>query len=259
MNCDYILPNFFESFSCNQVLMQEFLMTKSLYGVSGAFSFSIFNGGYNNNATTELVVYDDIVKVQKSYGPLNSFMLIDCSNIKLLQTDYNDCFNKIMFETMIDNPNMYFSIADLGLAAYLIKTYPSIQLVLDTNYTLFHTDKEIQNAIQEIGNNLKYIIISKNNLCTKINFNKIYKVFFTNCSICPQYKRCVERENDSVLEYSGISPLNSCTINTINPVDELSYEVKNALKHTNLVMFSSIDKNHEQECYTILEQVIKEN
>mgnify|MGYP006886751174 CR=1 FL=1 len=253
-----ILPNFYESFSCNQILLQEFLTTKPLYGVSGAFPFSIFTGENNNNKYCELVVYEDVINILRSYGPLNDFMIIDCTNLNLILTDYKDSFNKMVFESISDKENVYFSIADINLAEYLIKTYPKVQLILDTNYTIFHSNEEIENVIKKLGNNLKYIIVSNKNLCRKINFPKIYKVFLTECSFCMQYLRCVKQENERILTYSEKSSFENCSLIQQYSANNILTEIKNIPKDIEIVMFSSINKSIEEESYSLLEQVIKE-
>lgn len=254
----YILPNFYESFSCNQLLIQEFLKSKMLYGVSGTFPFSIFNGGINNNGLCDLVVYDDIISISRSYGPLNDFMLIDCSNISLLSTDYNDCFNKVMFETLSEKENVIFSIADIELGKYLIKTYPTIQLTLDANYTLFHTDDDINLAIKTLGGNLKYLMICQQNLCKKIIFPKIYKVFFTECNCCLQHLRCIKQENERVLTYSEKSCFKSCSLKKSRTYKDILTEIENISNTTTLIAFESIPKEQEEQYYSILEQIIME-
>lgn len=255
---NYILPNFFESFVCNKVLINQFQMTKNLYGVSGQFPFSIFNGGKNNNFFDEICVYDDIVKIVKEYDSLNDFMLINMSNINLVSTDFYDCFNTVVLEELSEKKNIYFSIGDLELGKFIIENFPKSQIVLDTNYTFFHSDEEIYQAIQLLGDNFAYLMIGSKNICANIDCPKIYKVFFDYCGECNQYLRCINRENESVLEYSNQSIFANCESRILKNTSAIIDDIIYGSTFTSLILFDDIDKNQEQECYLMLESILTE-
>lgn len=249
---NFILPSFYNSYNHNQELIQKYLLFKNFSGIYGNFPFSIFNGSYNNSASEELALAEDIVKSVSGYGSLSSCTIIDFGNIDLKEEDYYDSFNKVILETYANSRNAYFSIASRKFAQYLVDNYPNIQLIIHQNYTNLCSEEEVKLIIDMFPNNIKYLIITPNNYCTNINIPKIYWIPYTICYCCPQYKKCIQIDNNLTLEYSEGSQFAACNNKQFLTLEYLQAMVEDAKNHTDTILFDNIIKEHEEEIYNTL-------
>jgi hypothetical protein len=127
----YILPNFYHSYACNEVLINEF-PNVDIVGFEGSFCFNIFSGGPNNNSSNTLVVYDDIVN---STSNSNKMYFIDMSNCLISSEKYfYDEFTTVVLNELADKDNIYFSIGNINFYNYLIQNYKNIKIILHPNF-----------------------------------------------------------------------------------------------------------------------------
>lgn len=254
-----ILPSFYNSYQQNKKIIENFMYYKDFQGISGSFPFSIFNGGYNNNKYSQLALAHDIINSIHSYGAIGGFTVIDFGNLCLIESDFKNCFNKVVLEEYSKSKNIFFSVASIKLAEYLVSTYPDIQLILHQNYTNFHTEEEVQNVINLYKKNLKYIIITPNNECSHIeDIQKIYWIPFTLCYCCPQYYKCIKIDNNQTLNYSTFSQFNDCSSKKYVNLQYLKTLILHANTITNCIIFDDLLIEDEEIVYEQIFNILNE-
>lgn len=256
----YILPNMYNGIENNLQIFNTFKNFIYFQGVQGSYPFSIMNGNYNNNNYENIAMFPQIEKMLEDYGPLSSSMVImDCANLFLTEKDYYDSFNKVMFEEFSNKTNHYFEIADKKLADYLINRYPNIQLIIHQNYTMYHTEEEIQIFINQYKKNIKGIIITPKQECKNIdNVFKIYLIPLSLCQFCASHSLCLKNENYSTLDYSEISYFATCKSRKLLSISEIFNCVKKASEETELIMFDTCLKKYEINEIQLIIGVLKE-
>ena len=256
---NFILPNFYDNSTMMQGLISDRLLINNIYGIEGGFSFSIFRGKINNNKYGNFVCYQDMKESIDDYKEIGyNLTLIDCGNLYLKEFDYTDTFNEVLFELYKDSNNIYFEVADEKLINFLVNTYPHIQLCLHENYTIFHTEKEIEELITKYSNNIKFINITLLNLCSNINYQKIAVLNLDSCFYCPHFPICLKIEHEQILRYKEASQLNDCERKKLIALDSLIDNLKTLLKQTNMIMFSSIAISHLDNYMELIEQILIE-
>ena len=206
-----LLSTFYNNFNFNDMIIKKFIYSLDIAGIQGNYPFTIFNGWYNNIRGEDIAVYQDINNVLESYNIISNKVFIDCGNVLIDKKDFYNTFEKIIFETLTNNNTIYFEVANIDLIEYLITNYPNIQIVLHQNYTMWHTEEEIQEILNKFNNNIKFIIITNINPCINVNsIKKIYLLHINKCELCPQFRRCLEKDMESTLNFSIKSIFNDC-------------------------------------------------
>ena len=239
----YILSNMIVSDKLNEVILNELYSKSEIVGVEGSVPFFIYNGNYNNIDSSEIFLYPDFKEIEQFYKPYVDMFIFDCGNVLLEPKDKNNCLGNVIFTEYANNKHYYFTISNLDIAQYLIEQYPNIQLILHQNFTMFHDDKEILEAIKMLGKNLSYIIITNKNKCDTINFPKIYLLkYFNTCEKCSRYKYCIEQECLSALNYSSYSIFKDCKKKMLRSDTEMYEEIQKIkeIKDIEYIMFDTV-------------------
>lgn len=251
---NYILPNFFDSFSQNQEIISNFMLYFDIHMIQGTFPFNIFNGECNNIVNETLALYPDIKACPEDYRNIGNAILLDYGSTLIEKKDYHNNFGKVIFEEYANNTKFYFEIALENFIDYLIKTYPNIQIILHQNYINNHTQEEIINLIKKY-HNIKGIIVTELNPCIDIdNIKKFYLLQLNKCERCKQYNACLKYEMEHTLRYSNQSNFNGCEYTILKSVEELLEEkeyVENVLQYDN-ILFSTIPLIKEAEYYELI-------
>lgn len=255
---NFILPDFYNSFAKNQELINEFNYKNIFYGIEGCFSFSIFNGKCNNNKTGMFVAYEDIVRSIRQYEEISdNFTIIDFGNKYLEPFDYEDAFGAVVLEEYADKTNVFFEVSDPNFIEYLTTVYPTIQLILHENYTMFHTEDEISKLIDKYPSNIKGIVITLFNLCPNLEFPKIGLLNLDICYFCNQYPLCLKTESKNILRYRSHSQFNLCHKKTFLNFDNIILNLKELLKYTNIINFSNISADNIDTYYQIIRKIFE--
>lgn len=252
----YILPNFYDSYFCNLTIGQKLLQKKDLTGVSGTFPFSIFNGSYNNMGKETVCLYDDMKKIFEDYGLLTDMVVIDYGNLYLESYDYYDLYNQVVLDEFANNSNFYFSVSQIDFLEYLITKYPTINIILHQNYTRNHNTEEIQEIISKYPN-IKGIVISSFNICSKVN--NVFKIYLTpihGCEKCVQYERCLKHDNIATLEFSKKSQFAECPLRQLIHPQIVADRIQYIKQYCDYIMFDTVINLKEEEEYSLIEQII---
>jgi hypothetical protein len=257
MGLKYILPNFYNSFANNLHLFKKLMKRKNICGISGTFPFSIFYGSYNNIPYEDICLHRDIVSITENYDLLSDMIIIDYGNTLLELFDYYDLFNAVVLDEYANNDNFYFSVAQKGLIDFLIKKYPKINIILHQNYTRGNTSEVIQELINQYPNNIKGIVTSSFNICSKVeNVFKIYLTPIHTCEECVHYVKCLNHDNNAVLEYSNKSRFNECKIRELANPQIIADRINHLKTKCDYIMFDTVACARQEEEYNIIEQVL---
>lgn len=242
----YIIPNFYDSMFYNSTLMTEFINTVDFDGIQGTFPFCCFNGWLNNIGSQKIALYKNIVESIHFYSKINEHILFDFGNLLLEETDYPNCMADVILKEYVDNKKAYFEIANLGLLDYLIQKYPTIQIVLHQNYTLFHTVEEINNLISKYPNNIQGVVVHSNFSIKDIKkiSNNVKKFYFfsanMNCMKCKNLLKCIKVENQYVLDFSERSSFGNCQLYSVLKNKEIAtQEIQNVSGVVDFVIFDT--------------------
>lgn len=207
----YILSGLYENYTHNTFIKTNFFKKYNLAGLQGHFPYNISYGWYNNIAKTDICLYEDFIGCLAGYQILSNHILLDFSNLLLEPSDFEDCLNELLATSFETYPNFYFEVADESFIDFLITHYPQIKLVLHQNYTMFHSEEEINALITKYSTNIQGIIITDINLCKTINnITKYYLFTFHKCLTCFHFKDCLLKDNRATLRYSESSCFNDC-------------------------------------------------
>ena len=183
--------------------------------------------------------------------------LFDFGNLLLDKYDYEDNYGKIIFEEYANKKNIFFEVADIDFIDFLINRYPSIQIILHENYTIFHDDKTIQNIIKKYPNNIKAINITILHLCENIDIPKIGILNLDSCYYCPQFPLCLNTENRNILRYRKASAFNECTKKKMIDIDSIMENLSILLKNTDIILFNTIPALQKKIYLDLIEQFLK--
>lgn len=255
---NYILPNFYNAHDCNMLLKKNFLTNKNLSGIQGNFPFSIFHGTYNNISMESLAVYEDIVDAVNNYEILNNMTLIDFGNPAIIPTDYYNCLGTVILDEYAHKENCYFEVALEDFIEFLVKEYPSIQLILHQNYTSTHSSKDIEKLIKKYSNNIKGIVVSALNECKSItNVMRFYLVPTSQCHRCSQYKKCLSLDHQAILDYSGKSQFQNCSSRELIYPENIAEIINYGATISDYILFDTVVGATMIEEYALIEQAIK--
>lgn len=255
---NFILPNSFCDVDNNLKLIEKNNYSNLFYGVEGNFAFSIYTGRANNNLGNDFMAYIDIVRSVELYQEISENMtIIDFSNTLLEETDYEDAMGEVILDEFADKDNVFFELSDIDFIDFLVNKYPKIQIILHENYTIFHSEEDIQNVIEKYPN-IKGINITILNLCQNINIKKIGVLNLDSCFYCPQYPLCLKREHRNILRYRKASSFNDCSRKKLIVLDNIIENLSILLKETNVILFGNITDNHLVDYLELIESILEE-
>lgn len=256
---NFILPNSYCALDNIIGLVKENNYQNLFFGVEGDFAFSIFTGRVNNNCGNGFMCFEEARDCVAMYEEISDNMaIIDFSNTQLEDFDYWDSFGEVLLEEFADKKNIYFEVSDISFIDYLTKNYPNIQIILSENYTIFHTEEQIQNLINQFPLNIKYINITILNLCTNINIPKIGILNMDSCFYCPQFPLCLKRENINTLRYRTASSFNDCERKKMIVLKDIIKNLKTLLKETNIIMFGTISIKQIDDYINLITSILAE-
>lgn len=257
MTLKYILPNFYDNYLYNKTIMDKLITKRNICGIQGTFPLSIYNGSYNNIYGEEICLYDKIATVFSDYGLLSDMAILDYGNPFLEDTDYYDLYNRVILEEFAEKETHYFAVSQVKFIDFLISKYPKINIILHQNYTREHTSEEIQILIDKYPN-IKGIIISSFNLCTKVkNVFKIYLLPIHGCEECVHYHKCLKHDNYATLEFSGKSEFAECKWRKLIYPETIIERIHYVKDYCDYILFDTVIRANDIEEYALIETVIE--
>lgn len=164
----------------------------------GSFPYGYFNGGKLNTADQKFMKYEDIVNFS-----LNNIALplyLDCSNINLLEKDFNDTiFNETL--KIIENYSNGIIVSSSELKNYIKCNYPSFKIIASE----FFDFKDLEN--------IDIFLCRPNKVNTNIDINKINIIISKGCD-CKNYEDCCLAQQLNQYNFSSIDIFDNC--NKIN-------------------------------------------
>ena len=268
---NYIFPNFFNCYTLVSPTIQQLQLTKNIIGISGNYSFCIWNGGYNNNANDQIVLAPDIEPSVDAYGYIQ-MCIIDCGNSALVSTDVDNCWGNVIFDILKDKYNCYFSVSNLDLIKHLISIKNDVKLIIHNNYLLQHSISELKELIVQYPENIKYVIIPYNYLYFNKNAKQeltslpqtvqlIGELSYSSCGTCLSYRKCQIQEQEATLNYSAISSYNNDN-NRQLILDNTYYEKQiQAFTELNIdtFIFETIMLSQKEETIALLQTLLEED
>lgn len=253
---NFILPNFYHNYTYNQKIINYY--NNAFFGIEGAFDFSIFNGRINNNCKSDFVAYENIVNSIQSYQAIsNNLTIIDFGNMMLEDTDYFDTFGEVVLEELAKKDNIYFEVSQPNFIEYLLKYYPDIKIILHENYTIFHSETEIQNLINKYPN-IKGINITILNPCLNVCVElKIGILNLDSCFYCRRFPLCLKNEHKNILRYRKASIFNECQRKKLINKDKLIENLKILLNVTNEILVTGFADEQINDYIFMFEEILK--
>ena len=260
---NYILPNFYHSYDCNKVILEEFPF-KNIVGLEGDFCFNIFSGGPNNIYSSSLVVHEDVVQ---STTDKDKIYLINMANCLISSEKYfYDEFTTVVLDELSEKNNCYFEIGNINFGYYLIKNYPNIKIILHPNFFLKHKFDIGLNFINE-NPNVKGIILNdiffSENQINQLpdHLWKIGLVSLSGCYYCKSYQGCLAKDLCAIFDYSNQTTFGSCSKFQTLAIDAIkkqidSFEEKFGIEY---IFFEEIVGEHQFEEYKIIEKMFEED
>lgn len=254
----FILPQSFDNVVKNQTLIRENNYDNLFWGISTDLPFSIFNGKINNNINSNFIDYYTIKEILESYQEISeNYAVFDFSSISVEEKDYENCFGAVVFEEYANKQNIYFELSDINFIDFLIKRYPNIQIILSENFTIFHTENEIQQVIDNYNKNILMINITFLNLCKNINIEKIGVLNLDSCFYCPQFPLCLNKEHKNILRFRRQSIFNDCDKKKFISLDNLIDNLKTLLKETDKILFGNIAFLQIEDYFNLIHQILE--
>lgn len=231
----FALPNFFENFYFNGFLHNlnrqrpDMFKTKvSFYSQQGSWPYHSWSGGVNSNVGNG-AYYNHFIDMQRQAGqPIR----INCANVLLEESDFNDSMSAIMLECMNNGSNT-IEISSIPLMEKIADRYPeyrftfSKQADLITEFTpellneIIASDKFLYVGIPDkYTHDLDWLKqIKKKSVC-EITVNPICPA---SCETCDA---CLLKEHENQLKYYGARHREACkkNLNIFDPKNVISIE-----------------------------------
>ncbi len=258
---NYILPNFYTEYRCNEVILSEF-SHKLITGLEGGLPFNIFFGGPNSNLTNPLVVHEDIassIKPNKTY-------FINMANCLISSEKYfYDELTTVIIEEFYQNNNFYFEVANPNFISFLVKTYPEIQLIIHHNFFLKYSFDEFLSLVKQYDN-IKGVIFNAQILPQEKIDNipnhlvKIGLLCLNGCHECISYKKCMANDLKATFDYSIASNFTACDSCMLRNIEGIEKDIAylKTLK-VDYLLFDTVLKKYHFEGFKIIEDLFERN
>ena len=150
----FTLQNFYENQKLNNILStvntnfpNSFKIPIKFIYAAGSFPYTYWNGGINNNFGIGNNTYITVFE----YAQINILPLrINCSNINLIDTDFDDNIMNVILN-LLNNSSNAIELSNLKLYEYLYNKYPNFRYILSNNFNLLNPlTPELINKLNEI-------------------------------------------------------------------------------------------------------------
>lgn len=202
----FTLPNFYYYKNINNVVnyfshnLEYLNFNFNIIGEEGSLPFFTWNGGPNINY--DFVDYYFITELEKIYSlPL----IFDCSNINIKDIDLFSVKDNLMLNANMTGANSIL-VSNYLIMKYLKNKYPYYKFIASEDF-LFPEEINRKDVINEFD---LFRINNEENI-KDYPLNKIEFILpTTSCSICSQFKKCKELEQQSISLFKNKSVFRSC-------------------------------------------------
>jgi hypothetical protein len=206
-----ILPNFYDNFVQNNILIDGFMLEDrvNILGVSGSFAHSYYKHDVNYNMYKDFVSYTEMLHCLEEYSKMEC-ILLDFSNPYLEYKDYHSRLAKIHFNNFAGIDNVYFIVSQIEFINYIVENYPLAKFIVDLDYC----NGDFSSYSQIMG-----VISNNKNKLADYNYKyKILRVAVYNCHNCRYFEKCLELDTKAAMEFSSVSNFYNCTKKEFKPL-----------------------------------------